>query len=436
MHNPIKRPQKKLVPLNILLVNPNRMKNPPVIPIGLEYLLGSLEKNNANAEILDLCFSEDPIKDLEAKLMEKSFDIVGFTIRNIDSSLYFNNEFYLPEIRNLVQIAKKHEKTVVIGGTALSANPEGIVKYLGADYGVLGPGELSLVEFLKTWTGKFLTWRIYDGWRLGPDVSSTHERGQKIDYAQYTKNGSVVGFETHTGCEKSCPYCIEACEPVKVRDSMPVIKEIEGLVKQGYNHFHTCDSEFNADLNYSIDFCKELAKMKLDMKWALYMKPHPYNEELFIALKASNAYLITLSVDSDAGIQSANGYTYGDLEKILGYCKSNNIELAIDALTGYPREPLESTVKMINFFKHHRPNTVGLTFYYRLSKSANISELIASEPDLQKGLTRPLKENEDYLEPIFYHQLERSAVEELISGDSLFNIAGVKPGVNYQIVNK
>ncbi len=172
------------------------------------------------------------------------------------------------------------------------------------------------------------------------------------------------------------------------------------------------------------------------MKWALYMKPQPYKEELFKALKASNAYLITLSVDSDARIQSANNYDYNDLEKIVEYCKNYNIDLAIDALTGYPRESWESTVKMINFFKQHRPNTVGLTFYYRLSKSANLSDLIVSEPDLQKGLTRPLKANEDYLEPIFYHQWERSTIEELISGDSLFKIAGVKPGVNYQIVSK
>ena len=84
---------------NILLVNPNRFKDPPVIPIGLEYIVDALEKANHHVDILDLCFSESPEEEITSILSEKSYNIVGFSIRNIDSLDYFNNEFFLKNIK-------------------------------------------------------------------------------------------------------------------------------------------------------------------------------------------------------------------------------------------------------------------------------------------------------------------------------------------------
>ena len=46
------------------------------------------------------------LQELEEKLKQNTYDIVGFTIRNIDSCIYFNNEFYLPNIRNLIKIVR------------------------------------------------------------------------------------------------------------------------------------------------------------------------------------------------------------------------------------------------------------------------------------------------------------------------------------------
>ena len=77
--------------MNILLINPNSYQNPPVIPIGLEYLLTYLRSEGHSAEILDLCFSNKPIKDIRDHLKEKKYDLIGLTIRNIDTCLYYNN---------------------------------------------------------------------------------------------------------------------------------------------------------------------------------------------------------------------------------------------------------------------------------------------------------------------------------------------------------
>ncbi|MFX1377147.1 MAG: B12-binding domain-containing radical SAM protein [Promethearchaeota archaeon] len=418
--------------LNILLVNPNRFQNPPVIPIGLEYLVTALEKHNHKVEILDLCFSDTPEKDLNKILNERSFDLVGFTIRNIDSAIHFNNKFFLTDFKPLVQCVKELNIPIVLGGSGFSAMPNEILDYLKADYGIIGPGEIIFPKFLELWQSKNTTQKIFDGWETGVDNKLFHLRGNKVDYPRYLKEEGIVGFETHTGCYNHCPYCIEANTRVHFRDISKIIRELTHLVSQGYNHFHTCDTEFNTNLKFSLDFCLALIKRNLDLKWALYMKPTPYNERFFELLHKSKAYLITLSVDSDERIQKSNNYTFDDLIQINNYCQKYDIKLAIDVLTGYPNETLKSVKKIIDFFKINRPFTVGINSYYRVYNHTPLATLIMGSPSLQKNLIKPYSNGENFLEPNFYNQLAQDTLEEIIADDDLFKIAGITPGVNYQ----
>ncbi|MFX0070186.1 MAG: B12-binding domain-containing radical SAM protein [Candidatus Hermodarchaeota archaeon] len=419
--------------LLVLLINPNYMKDPPVIPLGLEYLIKSLEKHGHDVRILDLCFSSSPIEDLENTLRNEKFDIVGFSIRNIDSCIYFNNEFYLPKFKKFIECIKKYKIPVVLGGSGFSAMPNEILKYLGADYGIFGPGEIAFPKFLDLWEEHKLKNKILNGRNYGVDNNLIYKRPHGLEYPNYIKNEGIVGFSTHSGCQNQCPYCIEANTKISFKKIENTIAEIEYLVKQCYSHFHLCDSEFNSDLNYCIEFCESLAKKNLPMKWTLYMKPSPYNEKLFQLLCESNAYLITLSVDSDKKIQKQNRYTYDDLAKIIDYCSKYEIELAIDLLVGYPGEPIESTKEMLDFFKKNRPKTVGISFYYRIYNSTPLAELIRNNSDLQMKLSRPYSKDENFLDPVFYNHLTQELIEDIIDNDELFRIAGVTPGVNYQL---
>ena len=257
-------------------------------------------------------------------------------------------------------------------------------------------------------------------------------RGNKVDYPRYLKEEGIVGFVTHVGCSNQCPYCIEANTRLHFRDVSNIINELTHLVNQGYNHFHTCDTEFNTELKFSIDFCLALIKRNLDLKWALYMKPTPYSEEFFKLLHKSKAYLITLSVDSDERIQKSNRYSYDNLTQIVNYCQKYNIKLAIDLLTGYPNETLKSVKKMIEFFKINRPFTVGISFNYRVYNHTPLATVIKENPPLQKKLNKPYTDSENFLEPVFYNHLSQETLEELIDHDDLFKIAGITLGVNYQ----
>ncbi|MBD3228217.1 MAG: radical SAM protein [Candidatus Lokiarchaeota archaeon] len=419
--------------LDILLINPNTMMDPPVIPIGLEYLKTALDKQNYSVKILDLCFKSNPLRFLHNYLENHSnrLDIIGITIRNIDTSSFFTEKFFLPEIKDIVDGIKKFDIPVVLGGAGFSALPSEILEYLGADYGIIGPGERAFVKFLKDWQQGLIQSHLYNGWECELD-ELIHYRGEEIDYSKYISKEGIVGFELKKGCNNSCPYCIEANKPVQYKSIANVIKEIQYLVDKGYNHFHLCDSEFNLDLKHSIEFCESIIDNEIEMKWALYMKPTPYNRRLFKLLHESNAYLITLSVDSDGTIQKLNNYSYEDLKKIIKYCQEFKIKLAIDLLCGYPGESEHSVEKIIRFFKDHRPDTVGITFYYRIYRTP-LSILMKNNPEYHIKLTRKMNYKENFLKPIFFANYNIEFFNNLIEGDDLFRIAGVRPGVNYQL---
>jgi len=408
---------------NILLVNPNRFKNPPVIPIGLEYLAIALERHKHNVDILDLCFCESPEEELVKTLLKKSYDLVGFSIRNIDSLGYFNNEFFLPSVKPLIQCVKEHNIPILLGGSGFSAMPYEILDYFNADYGIIGPGETIFPLFLELLQSKQLTKKIFNGWQYSPDIELIHLRGKKFDYAKYLSLNESVGFETHKGCLGQCPYCVNADTQTWYYVIPNIIEELRYIVKQGYTHFQLCDGEFNSDLDFSIEFCRALIEANLPLKWQLFMKPYPYNKELFRILHETNAYRISIDVTSERKIQDLNNYTYHDLEKIIEYCNEYEIELTINSLVGYPYESLESVKNMINFFKTHRPTSISVDSYFRVYEHTELAKLIRNDNSLQRYLIKPDSETLKFLEPVFYNQFSKSLLGELISDDDLFRIA-------------
>ncbi len=71
--------------MHICLINPNAYQDPPVIPLGLEYITSTLRASGYDVSVLDLCFSEDPVGILKNWLENNSCALIGITVRNVDT---------------------------------------------------------------------------------------------------------------------------------------------------------------------------------------------------------------------------------------------------------------------------------------------------------------------------------------------------------------
>ncbi|NOY54196.1 MAG: radical SAM protein [Deltaproteobacteria bacterium] len=410
----------------ILLINPNRYRFPPVIPLGLEYLAHALRKHSFEVRVLDLCFSTDPLRKLENKVRSYAPGVVGVTIRNLDSALYPDTEYFLPEIRELIgRIRRTGDLPVIIGGSALPADPEGIRNFVGADVAIVGPGEKTLPAILQdinVWKG---TKRIVYG--EGPESFRPRREGL-FAYNEYLSRDGLAGFETHKGCSSGCPYCLEARSPVHYRHPDDVVGELRHLAGQGIRRLHLCDSEFNEDLGPALDFLRALEEADLGLQWALYMKPGNYSPELFERLRKTGADLVTLSVDS---LHQTPDY-WKDVEEMISQARRNGIGISVDFLTGFPFEDEETLQRSLDFFREAVPDEVVVNVHLRLYRSLPLTDRILGDPPLKRFVTG-LYEGGSLLSPVFYSHLPVERLRELIGQDPLFRIAGAEKVVNYQV---
>lgn len=410
--------------MKILLINPNTYKSPPVPPVGLEYIAASLGEKGHEAEILDLCFSGALYRDIDNAIESFRPDAAGITLRNVDTVLYHTNEFFLDEIRGIVNHIKSNfGLKVIVGGTGVSSNPSGILRYLNGDCAIAGPAEDTIHKVLSNiLSGN--NEKIYRGKYAG-DISC-RRRPAMIDYKKYCDSGGVIGFETHKGCSSSCVYCLEANSGVSFKRSEDVVKEIKSFVDIGYNHFHLCDSEFNENLEYSIEFCSALKKAGLGIRWAVYMKPANFNKTLFRLLKDTGVYLITLTVDS---YKKCPLY-WMDYEKFVFGAKSSGIKVAVDFLTGFPYEIEDNLSEYFDILRRPLPDSIGVNTYIRLYKTLQITDIILKNGNSKSYLLGDT-DDKTFLKPVFYNHIDTDKLRQLIDGDPLFRVEGIERGVNY-----
>lgn len=411
--------------MKALLINPNRYKSPPVPPIGLEYVASSLVAKGHKVSIADMCFAEDWRQHIDQSVEDMKPDIAGVTVRNVDTVLYHTNEFFLDEIREIVHyLQAEHRLRVIIGGAGVTANPYGMLEYLNADSAVEGPAEDAIhVALYETLDGRGSK-KVYKGRYSGRTVCPRRTFG--IDYDRYFSAGAVIGFETHKGCSSSCVFCLEANTRVAFKPVQAVVEEIRSFADKGYTHFHLCDSEFNENLEYSVEFCTALKKAGMEISWAVYMKPAEFNKPLLKLLKDTGVYLITLSMDS----WKKCALYWTDYEKLVFSARSLGIKVAVDFITGFPYETDAEILGHFDTLRRPLPDSIGVNTYIRLYKKLRITGIILKDAALRTNLSGRT-DDATLLQPVFYNEVDTEKLGELIGGDPLFRIEGPEKGVNY-----
>ena len=414
--------------MKVLLINPNRYHNPPVPPLSLEYLRGALEVTGHECRILDLCFAEDVFAALNAAVEDFAPGGAGITVRNIDNGMFTENRFFLDEIRELTSRLKALGVPAVAGGAGFSFNPRGVLEYLGARWGVSGPGERALGHLLDALEdGPPAAGTILDGWQWGADPELAFaSRGEQLDYRTYLDQGGLAGFETQKGCYGTCYYCMESTGRVIFRKPESILRELKALAGRGVYQYHLCDSEFNQDLAFCREFLQALIASGLKIEWALYLKSTPYDPEFFRLLGRSGANLVTLSLPTGPdGLRHA--------AQIKSLAKKNGIRLAVDYLCGFPGDTPEKVRRDLEELKKIHPDTVGLNSYIRLYRGA--VPLEACPPEERKFLFGAVEDNHGLIRPVFYSTIGVETLREIAGGDPLFKFEGFEQTSNYQRLN-
>ncbi len=410
----------------ILLVNSNLMQ-PPIAPIGLDYIAGYLEVAGHQVELLDLCFEANPDAAIAARLARGSQpQIIAITLRNTDDCYCASRQSFLPQFRGIIQAlrARCREALMVVGGVGFSLMPRAILADAPGCVGIVGDGELSLAAIGSAvdrdgdiWRAPGLVgftaggeWRAQSAAR-GP-VHNIPTSRSWVDNRRYFAEGGQGGIETKRGCAGRCIYCADPIAKgrrYRLRPPAQVAQEAQSLLAQGVDVLHTCDSEFNLPPRHALAVCQELVRRRLGerLRWYAYCSPEAMTPELAAAMRRAGCVGINFGTDSacDAMLRRlGRGFTAADIRRVREICRTAGITCMFDLLLGGPGETRETTAETIRVMRETEPDAVGVAIGLRIYPGTGLARTAAAEgitPD-NPNLVGQVADNPEFARPVFY----------------------------------
>jgi hypothetical protein len=133
----------------VLLVNCNTEKAPyPVPPLGL-CLLSAALGDTREVSIYDCMFDEGA--GLADRVLKFNPDYIGFSIRNIDSTMPDSGYYVDFQVsRIILPVHKMTSAKIILGGSGFSIFPQELMGITQADYGIIGEAEVALLKLLDS----------------------------------------------------------------------------------------------------------------------------------------------------------------------------------------------------------------------------------------------------------------------------------------------
>jgi radical SAM superfamily enzyme YgiQ (UPF0313 family) len=367
--------------MRVLLISANTEQLPdPVFPIGAAYMAGVAAEHGHEVETLDLCFLDAPQPALHAALRAFTPDVVGISLRNLDSSAYPQNTSYIDDYRALVAALRAQiDAPIVLGGAGFTIMPQAILAYLGADIGIVGEGELafpwvlrrlesnlpiaSTAEFRCEPVGEAIcvtsTARIP---RL--DLVGTPAR-EHFDCAAYYERGGALNIQTKRGCYFECVFCsyplIEGAK-VRMRSAATVADEIAAeRAARGVRHWFFVDNIFNMPIRHAKEICTALVERGLDIEWSGYLNPKFIDDELCALMARSGCRAIEFGTDSGSPAMIARlqkEFTVDDLRRASTLCHRHGLKFCHSLIFGGPGETEASVAETIALMDELQPTAV------------------------------------------------------------------------------
>jgi radical SAM superfamily enzyme YgiQ (UPF0313 family) len=357
----------------LLLVNTNMVKSPyPIPPLGI-CLIASCLQGRFNVRIYDGMFDEG--RGLEAELRGFKPDFVGFSIRNVDNmvpdrSIYFVKDAYL----KFIEPARRYtDVPFILGGSGFTIFPREIMDYTGADYGITGEGEETLMLLLRNIErGEDVSKipNVYTKSGQGPVLLRVEEDYNlrpfslidlKIDFKPYTGRG-VYSIQTKRGCALQCLYCsypVLEGKQYRLRAPSSIADEIEQASERiGPDiTFEFVDSTFNEPKAHAEAICRELIRRKIKVRMrTMGVNPRHTSRELFALMTEAGFAQIDVTPDSASPSVIRNlckGFTMDDICRTANLIREFDIPSMWFFLFGGPGENRKTFNETLSFIDHY-----------------------------------------------------------------------------------
>jgi radical SAM superfamily enzyme YgiQ (UPF0313 family) len=369
-------------------------------PWGLGTMASFYQKAGYDIEILDGQALQQSKEALLTEIDKFDFDIVGITS--------FSTQY--PAVKLFASYIKKnHNVPVIVGGPLATYQAEMVLATTDVDVCVMGEGEISGVEVLKSWEDlgkvKGIAFR-----REGKNVfTPPQDRFMDLDqlplpdfslfdmekyiwhnnkFAGTTNTGiKAMTFITSRGCPYRCHFCSKSALRFRSMSPNNIYEMIAGLK----NEFKLEEIYFGDELflSHKSKF-RELAPRltSLNIPWAGQARVNLVNKEFLELIKATNCVGLGYGIESGSQkiLNNMNKkITVEQTESAMKHSLKLKIPVKVQLIFGYPGEDegtVHETIDLLRRVDHpgRRFNVITPIPGSKLYDDCIIQGLITDEP--------------------------------------------------------
>lgn len=335
-------------------------------PLGLAYIAAYLRKHDHYCEILDGMAVPYGIDDIVKKA--SGFDVVGITAVSTVAL----------RVNQLLKAFKDNsiKAPVIVGGPHATVLPESCLRH-GADYVVLGEGEITMLELVNALEAGKNTDGIEGIAFMREGVMIRNKRGEMAEnldeipmpardllpMERYrcsiarTKKLPSHSILTSRGCPGTCSFCNKSISGTRVRYfSVGRIVEEFFLLRDRYGaeDVAVMDDNFVSEPHVVHSVCDELIRRKFGKTWSVEARIDAVDEDVLKHLKAAGCDFIAYGIES--GTQKMldrmkKRITLDQIRSVIKMTKDVGINIRGYFMMGMPGETLDDMEQTISFAK-------------------------------------------------------------------------------------
>lgn len=410
--------------MKVLLISANVTLSPyPLYPLGVSIIAAALTRAGHEVRQADFLQQNSSLEAIAREAMEFGPDLVGISVRNIDNVNLMNEKYYIENVRNIVSTIRGATKAkVLLGGAGFSLIPELILKETGADYGIIGEGEVLAVEFADNASrGLYPKERIIGSrTRLESDQISPALYDQRLlDF--YLHSGNIASIQTKRGCTHTCVYCtyplLEGSK-IRRREARAVVDDVE-LLRDRFRarYIFFVDSVFNDDEGAYLEIIDEMVLRKVNIPWTAFFKPGGMNDEIIERMKLTGFGAAEVGTDAacDTTLKKmGKSFSFRDVMECNDLFIRHDIATSHFFMFGGPGETRETVEEGIRNVLGLQKCVAFIFMGIRILPNTPLARLAVKEKLIspEDGLLRPVY----YLSPAVDKQWLEETLTKAFSG--------------------
>jgi radical SAM superfamily enzyme YgiQ (UPF0313 family) len=398
--------------MRVLLVSANieRLNILP-LPLGPALVAAACRKAGHNVVLLNLMFEGDTQSAIQDCVEGFRPEVIGISVRNIDDQNMADPKFLLPPVREVVKACRSLCDTpIIVGGAGYSIFPESALRYLGADMGIRGEGEVAFAALLER-VAKGAPVSGLPGLYLPGQRPADRTFARNLDDLPLPESGlwipSVRGksefwvpVQSRRGCPLDCSFCSTAAiegRTLRAHSPEAIAAWLEQLASSGFTNFNFVDNTFNLPPDYAKELCRKIVERGLALNFWCIIYPKWVDAELVELMTRTGCREISLGFESGSDPMLASLNKLFNTEEVKTVAK-----MFADAgifrrgflLLGGPGETRESVEDSLAFADSLNLDALKVTVGVRIYPETPLAATALAE-----GMIRP---DDDLLWPRFY----------------------------------